>query len=88
MEAGQGFLRRYKLLGDEFSAPSLLEMKLGLLTTHLKPISIVKGEVEKWTNGLAGNYFEEGIKKLNPRLTTCIQRNGDSVEIYLTLVLM
>lgn len=40
----------------------------------------VKGEVEKWTKGLAGNYFEEGIKKLIPRFTTCIERNGDYVE--------
>jgi hypothetical protein len=29
---------------------------------------------------LAGNYFEEGIKNLIPRLTTCIERNGDYVE--------
>ncbi|KAG5313015.1 GVQW3 protein, partial [Pseudoatta argentina] len=40
----------------------------------------VKGEVEKWTKGLAGNYFEEGIKKLIHRFTTCIERNGDYVE--------
>ncbi|KAG5319288.1 MOS1T transposase, partial [Pseudoatta argentina] len=40
----------------------------------------VKGEVEKWAKGLAGNYFKEGIKKLIPRFTTCIERNGDYVE--------
>uniref|UniRef100_T1IFC7 Uncharacterized protein n=1 Tax=Rhodnius prolixus TaxID=13249 RepID=T1IFC7_RHOPR len=38
----------------------------------------VKEEVEKWTKGLAGNYFEEGIKKLIPRFTTCIERNGSA----------
>jgi hypothetical protein len=37
-------------------------------------------EVEKWTKGLAGNYFEEGIKKLIPRFTTFIERNGDYVK--------
>jgi hypothetical protein len=43
-----------------FSAPSLLEMKLGVHTTHLKPKGSeeVNGEVEKWTKGLSGNYFE------------------------------
>ena len=30
----------------------------------------VKGEVEKWMKGLAGNYFKEAIKKLIPRFTT------------------
>lgn len=40
----------------------------------------VKEEVGKWTKGLAGNYFERGIKKLIPRFTTCIERNGDYVE--------
>ena len=40
----------------------------------------VKGEVEKWMKGLAGNYFEEGIKKLVPQFTTCIERNGDYVK--------
>ena len=65
-----------------FSALSLLEMKLGLHITHLKPNSrAVKGEVEKWTKGLAGNYFEEGIKKLIPRFTTCIERNCDCRKI-------
>ncbi|KAG5319446.1 SETMR methyltransferase, partial [Pseudoatta argentina] len=56
VEAGQEFLRRYKLHGDEFLR------------------SIVTGD------RLAGNYFEEGIKKLIPRFTTCIERNGDYVE--------
>ena len=36
----------------------------------------VNGEVEKWTKGLAENYFEEGIKILIPRITTCIERTG------------
>ena len=40
----------------------------------------VKGEVEKWTKGLAGNYFEEVFKKLIPQFTTCIEKNGDYVE--------
>jgi hypothetical protein len=38
----------------------------------------------EWTKMFAGNYFEEGIKKLIPRLTTCIERNGDYVETWLT----
>ncbi|KAK4872242.1 hypothetical protein RN001_016366 [Aquatica leii] len=40
----------------------------------------VKEKVEKWAKELAENYFEEGIKKLIPRYTTCIERNGDYVE--------
>ena len=40
----------------------------------------MKGEVEKWTKRLAGNYFEEGIKILILRFTTCIERNSDDVK--------
>lgn len=40
----------------------------------------VRGEVQKWVKGLAGDFFEAGIKKLIPRLTTCIERGGDYVE--------
>ena len=40
----------------------------------------VKEEVDTWMTELAGNYFADGIKKLIPRLKTCIQRNGDYVE--------
>ena len=40
----------------------------------------VKGEEGKWMKGLAGNYFEEDIKKLIPLFTTRIERNGDYVE--------
>jgi hypothetical protein len=59
-----------------FSAPLLLEMKLGCTWVE-KGFQPTREEVEKW---LAGNYFEEGIKKLIPRFTTCIERNGDYVE--------
>ncbi|KAG5317385.1 SETMR methyltransferase, partial [Pseudoatta argentina] len=75
VEAGQEFLRRYKLHGDEFLR--------SIVTGDGKKFSTdeeVKEEVEKWTKELAGNYFEEGIKKLIPRFTTCIERNGDYVE--------
>ena len=66
----------------DFSAPSLLEMKLECTWVEKKfsTNKEMKGEVEKWTKGLAGNYFEEGIKKLIPRFTTCIVRNGDYVK--------
>ena len=40
----------------------------------------VKGKVQKWTKVLAGNYFEEGIKKLISQFTSCIERNGNYVE--------
>ena len=44
-----------------FSILLILEMKLGL---HTKPkADVMKGEMEKLTKELAGNYFEEGIKK-------------------------
>ena len=41
----------------------------------------VKGEVQKSKKGLAGKYFEEGIKKLIPWFTTGIERNGDCRKI-------
>ncbi|KAG5327480.1 MOS1T transposase, partial [Pseudoatta argentina] len=50
---------------------------------HFSTDEEVKGEVEKWTKGLAGNYFEEGIKKLIPRFTTCIERNAEATEFYI-----
>ena len=40
----------------------------------------VKGEVEKWTKGLVGNYCEGIIKKSIIWFTTCIEKNGDYVE--------
>lgn len=40
----------------------------------------VQKEVLEWGKGLAGEFFEKGIKKLVPRLTTCIERDGDYVE--------
>jgi len=40
----------------------------------------VKQKVLKWTKEMAGEFYEEGIKKLVPRLTKCIEREGDYVE--------
>jgi len=40
----------------------------------------VKQEVLKWTKEMAGELYEEGIKKLVPRLTKCIEWEGDYVE--------
>lgn len=37
-------------------------------------------EVNKWTKEVAGEFYDQGIKKLIPRLTTCIERDGDYVE--------
>ncbi|KAG5327296.1 MOS1T transposase, partial [Pseudoatta argentina] len=71
VEAGQEFLRRYKLHGDEFLRSIVTGDETWFSTDEE-----VKGEGEKWTNGLAGNYFEEGIQKLIPRFTTCIERNA------------
>ena len=82
VEAGQEFLRRYKLHGDEFLRSIYLftSLKLHMDGKRFSTDKEMKGEVEKWTKGLAGNYFEEGIKKLIPRFTTCIVRNGDYVK--------
>ncbi|KAG5332929.1 SETMR methyltransferase, partial [Acromyrmex charruanus] len=79
VEAGQEFLRSYKLhyLLYYYLFTSL---KLHMGGKKFSTDEEVKGEVEKWTKGLAGNYFEEGIKNLIPRFTTCIERNGDYVE--------
>ena len=78
----QEFLRRYKLHGGEFPSDYYLftSLKLHIGGNRFSTNEEVKGEVEKWMNGLAGNYFEEGIKKLIHRFTTCIERNGDYVE--------
>ena len=82
MEAGQEFLRCYKLHGDEFLRSIVTgdETWAAHYTPETKP-TMVKREVKKWAKGLAGNYFEEGIKKLIPLFTTCIERNGDYVGI-------
>lgn len=40
----------------------------------------VKGGVNKWAKEVAAEFFDQGIKKLIPRLTTCIERDGDYVE--------
>jgi hypothetical protein len=60
-----------------FSAPSLLEMKLWLHTTHLQPKGREGGEVDDWS---AVNCFKEGITKLIPQFTTCNKKNGSYVE--------
>jgi hypothetical protein len=82
VEAGQEFLRSYKLHGDEFlgSYNLFISLKLHMGGKGVSNDEVMKREVEKWTKKLAGNYFEEGIKKLIPRLTICIERNGDYVE--------
>ena len=40
----------------------------------------VKVEVKNWAKEVAAEFFDQGIKKLIPRLTTCIERDGDYVE--------
>lgn len=40
----------------------------------------VENAVKEWASCLAGNFFDTGIKKLIPRLTTCLDREGDYVE--------
>ena len=39
----------------------------------------MKGGGVEVDEGVGGNYFEEGIKKLIPRFTTYIERNDDYV---------
>jgi hypothetical protein len=60
-------LRRYKLHGDEFlrSIITGYETWMHMDGERFSTDEEVKGEVEKWTKGLAGKYFEKGIKKIN-----------------------
>ena len=51
-------------------------------------IEEVKEELEKWSKGLVGNYFKEGIKKLIPQFTTCIERNGDYLKNRLDMCII
>ena len=76
-------MRRYKLHGDEFlrSIDLFTSLKLHMGGKRFSTDDDeMKGKVEKWTKGLAGNYFEEGINKLIPQFTTCIERYGDHIE--------
>jgi len=47
----------------------------------------VKQEVLNWKREMTGEFFEEDVKKLVPRLATCIEREGDYVNKYLTYIL-
>lgn len=40
----------------------------------------VKKVVDKWTKETVAEFYEAGIKKLIPHLTTCIERDGNYVE--------
>lgn len=40
----------------------------------------VKQEVLKCTKEMARQFYEEGVKKFVPRLTTCIERQGDRLR--------
>ena len=64
-----------------FFDSSLLRIKLGC-TWMVKGFEMSRGGGVggEWTKMFAGNYFEEGIKKLILRFTTCIERNNDYVE--------
>ena len=57
MEAGQEFLRHYKLHGDEFLLSNVTEasLKLRIGRKRLLNDEEMKGEVEKLAKGLAGN---------------------------------
>ena len=65
VEAGQEFLRYYKLHGDEFLR-SIVTGDENWMHVGGKRFSTdkeMKGEVEKWTKGLAGKNLEKGIRK-------------------------
>ena len=80
LETGQWLLRLYKLHSDEFLRSIVTGNETWVHTTYLKPKGSTGVKGEKYTNGLAGYYFKEVIKKLIPRFTTCIERKGDYVE--------
>lgn len=39
----------------------------------------MKGGVDKWTKEVVAEFYETGIEKLIPSLTTCIHRDSDYV---------
>ena len=67
IKAGQAFLRCYKLHGNEFLCAFYLftSLKLHMGGKRFSTEEEVKGQAGNWTKVLAGNYFEEGIKKIN-----------------------
>ena len=69
-----------KLHGDEFLRSMVTGDDPWRYMVGRRLSTEVKGEMEKWTKGLRANYFEEGIKKLIPLFTTCIERNGNYAE--------
>ena len=58
---GKSFWDTANSMDINFSAPSLLEMKLGC-TWREKTFQPTKRWRGRWMKGLVGNYFEEGIK--------------------------
>ena len=84
VEAGQEFLRHYKFHGDEFLRARLLSLYLPEATHGWKKVFNEQGGeggCGEMDEGVVGNYFEEGIKKLISQFTTCIEKNGDCRKI-------
>ena len=77
VETGQEFFRRYKLHGDEFLCSIVTVVETWVHTTLKRQWG---GEGRCGWRGWQGNYFEQGIKKLIPRFTTWIEKNGDYIE--------
>ncbi|KAG8237140.1 hypothetical protein J437_LFUL011188 [Ladona fulva] len=84
----------WDVLNHPSNSPDLVPSDYNLFTSlmaHMGGIKFsineqVQKEVLKWGKGLAGEFFEGGIKKIVPRLTTCIEWDGDYVEKQSTSV--
>ena len=62
---------------DHHLFPKLKDHKDG---KHFKSEDEVRSEVTRFLEGLAGDFFDLGIQKLEHRLQKCVEKNRDYVE--------
>lgn len=56
------------------------DLKKHLGGTHFANEEELKEEVLSYLRGLAGDFYDQGIKKMVTRMKKCIEVNGDYVE--------
>jgi hypothetical protein len=79
---------KWDVLGHPSQSPDLAPRDyhlFGKLTEHITAKKFhddneVKDEVLRRLNEQAAEFYNTGIKKLNPRLKKCIEKHGDYVE--------
>jgi hypothetical protein len=63
-----------------FRLPSFPKNESVLGSKRIATNEEVKQTVSGWLNGLAADFYDEGIVKLVQRLNKCLNRNGGYIE--------